>query len=402
MGRRSQGTLALVAALAAAAACAAISALIWATGPRQVPASAVCLVLLVLGWPLSFLAVRSSIGTRSALVPPLASLGLLPFVVLGALWAYDHPIVDAHPRCAVGDLALAVLVPPALLVGVGIAHGWAVVLVSGRRAVRFEALLGSLANVALGAGAAVVVLTLPGALRSADPDEWAARLPVWQEVPPAPAGADGLRIVHSWDSFAPMVRWGGPIEVSSSGQHPLELRRDTQRSLWVVTESVDGSVRPIAAVSDTGLDPLTLSASALRDRSRAIAVPRGWLAEACVGVGAAFAAVALGGWLSRRHRERSSGAEGRHLGGGWIAIADGMPLVHDPAAAALPAGPVVVRLGPATAATYRASGSPASISILARGTCADVDARARSLEAAGHAAALALVLLSCAPLLIAL
>jgi hypothetical protein len=344
------------------------------------PASAVLFALVVATWPVLAWPLRGSFGPRAWMVPPLASLALLPFVVLGAMWAHAQPLVDAVPfKCGTGDMALLLMCVP--IAGGALAVGalWATYVASppGRRGA--DATVRALAVIALAAGTMLAGTSVARSLRGPDADQWAASLPQVADVPESVRSA-------AFEHFA----WSF-----------YDVRRDEARDLWVVTQPSGESRSPVLAMG-CALVPRTIRAADLHG----LAPPVGWVAEATAGVLAAALAIVLARLLARRHLRRCGGLAATHLGEGWIALDDDehpracAPL-HAPEAQALPPGPVVVQVGEAGSAGYRSTGAPSWVRVVAIGTAEAVEDRARSLANVGYTMALAIVALSCAPLAVA-
>jgi endonuclease YncB( thermonuclease family) len=81
-----------------------------------------------------------------------------------------------------------------------------------------------------------------------------------------------------------------------------------------------------------------------------------------------------------------------------VSVGDELAPVHLPALQASAAGPVVVRVVAGPAATYRGTGAPSSVRLVAVGTPESVSDSARSIATVGFVMALAIVALACAPL----
>ncbi len=340
------------------------------------PASAVLVAFVVATWPVLAWPLRAKFGARAGIVPPLASLALVPFVVLGAMWAYAEPIADTSKfRCGTGDMAALMMVVPltggALMVGAL----WARYVASppGRR--RVDRTLQGLAVLAVLGGAASTGLGIERSLRAPDADGWAESLPRVEHPPPgvkeaaAEAGQD----------------------VTEHGSS--EVRRDDADDLWVIIDPRSEGRRPVLV-----LGPALVARTVLPRSLSAVAPPRGWVVEAAFGTVAALLALAASWWLARRHRALASAMPAMHVGGGWIATHEALPPVHVPGLEQRPRGPVFVRPGDTRPATYRTTGAPSTLHVVAFGTRESIDDTARSIVTVGAAMALALVALACAPL----
>jgi hypothetical protein len=338
------------------------------------PASAVLVALVVATWPVLAWPLWKKFGARAGMVAPLASLALVPFLILGAMWAYAEPIADTSRfRCGTGDMAALMLVVP--LAGGALAIGavWARYVASppGRR--RVDATLRALAVFALAAGAVVAGLGVARSLRAPDADGWADALPRVGDPPRE------VKAVATEQLASPLH----------------EVRRDEADDLWVITEPQSGGRKPVLV-----LGPALVPRTVLPRDLKGVAPPRGWVVEAVCGVGAALLALVASSWLARRHRALSSGQPALHLGQGWLSLHEGMPPVHLPGLEHRPAGPAFVRLGGSRPATYRTTGAPSSVRVVAFGTRESVEDAARSIATVGAAMALALSALACAPLLV--
>jgi hypothetical protein len=342
--------------------------------PTGMPASAVLVAFLVATWPLFAWPLRRQFGVRAAIVPPLATLALLPLVVLGALWAHGQPLVDVDRwSFTPGDGVVRLIVLPAAPVALVLGCLWARYVASppGRR--RADATLRGVAALALAAG---TVLTASGVVRSLhapDPDGWASSLPLAPDAPQAL----------------------GSLAFDRCGRTAYDVRRDEPRDLWVVTQTdPDGGGRVPVLALGCALVPRTIAPENLTG----IAPPRGWVAEAGAGVALGLVAIVVALRLAGRHRARRAGVAGMHLGDGWVCVAEDASPVHVTALTGAAPGPVIVGLGPGARATYRDDGGPAWVQFLALGTPEQVEDTARSIATAGYAAALAVVVLACVPL----
>jgi hypothetical protein len=346
------------------------------------PASAVLVALVVATWPVLAWPLRRRFGARAWMVPPLASLALLPFVAFGAMWASGVPVVDAMPfKCGTGDVALLFVALP--LAGAALAVGafWAVYVASPPGRCRVDATLRAAALLAIAGGTALAGTSVARSLRGPDADYWAGSLPRVADVPPEVQAA-------AFEHFA----WSF-----------YDVRRDEARDLWVVTQPSAEGRRPVLALG-CALVPRTILPRDLRG----LAPPVGWVGEAVAGLAAAALALGLARLLARRHLRRMGGVAATHLGEGWIAI-DGddgeggaacAPL-HAQEAVALPPGPVVVRVGGVAPSAYRGTGAPTWVRVVAVGTPSSVEDCARSIVTVGHTMALTIAALSCAPLTVA-
>jgi hypothetical protein len=340
------------------------------------PASAVLVGVLLATWPLLAWPLRERFGVRAAIVPPLTSVALLPFVILGSLWACSRPLVDLEGWksggvALVAAFGIGVLAAGALL----LAYLWACYVASppGRR--RVDATLRALAVLAIGAGAALGAWGVVQSLHGPDADGWAESLPLATHPPEAVSALAFDRL--GWSFY--------------------DIRHDDVRDLWVATAPGRGGAgrTPVLALG-CALVPRTLLPRDLEG----IAPPRGWVAEALGGVTAALVSIAIALGLARRHRRKRAGVPAEHLGGGWLVV-EGAPPVHAPELGAAAPGPVIVQLGASSPPTYRGTGAPASLRVVAAGTIEDVDDTARSIATAGYAVALAIIVLACAPLAVA-
>ena len=317
---------------------------------------------------------RVRYGVRAAIVPPLASLALLPFVVAGALWAYAQPLPELGGWSAVVEHGtVGPTVAGVACSWVLAAFGWAAYVASppGRR--RVDVTLRALAVFAIVGGAALVSWGVLRSRRSPDADAWAASLP---RVSSPPQALESL-------------------VVDRLGRSTYDVRHDEARDLWVVTQAeAGGDGRIPALVLGCALVPREV---APRDLT-GLAPPRAWVLEAAGGVVAGLASVAVALAVARRYRRRRAGVLAEHVGGGWVARDGGSAPLHVPALDASAPGPVVVGLGPSSLPTYRDAGTPGSVRLLVVGTHEDVEDTARSIASVGYAAALAIVLLACAPL----
>jgi hypothetical protein len=338
------------------------------------PASAVLVAFVVATWPVLAWPLLKKYGVRAGMVPPLASLALVPFVILGAMWAYSEPIAETSRfRCGTGDMMALMMVVPLTGLALTIGALWARYIASppGRR--RVDATLRGLAVLALAGGAAVAGLGVVRSVRAPDADGWAQSLPRVDDPP-------------------------REVEIVAAEQHASrvhEIRRDEADGLWVITEPREVGRLPVLV-----LGPALVPRTVLPRDLSGVAPPRGWVVEAACGVVAALLALVASSWLARRHRALASGHAARHVGGGWIAMHEGTPPVHVPGLEQRPAGPLFVRPGDTRPATYRTTGAPASVRVVAFGTVESVEDTARSIATVGAAMALALVALACAPLLV--
>ncbi|HEY1693356.1 MAG TPA: hypothetical protein VGG39_14410 [Polyangiaceae bacterium] len=339
------------------------------------PASAVLVAVLVVTWPLLAWPLRSRFGARAWMIPPLASLALVPFVALFAALAYGEPLVDTdRVRCGLGEMAFVIFLIPCMGGALGVGALWAryVAAPPGRRGV--DATMRVVASCTV---AAAAVLAVHGAFRSMhapDADGWAASLPVDESPPPEVTRT-------AFEHFA----WSF-----------YDVRHDDARGLWVVTRPGGGS-----RVATMALGPALVPRTVLPRDLAGIAPPRGWVVEALGGVAAALAAMALGLAFARRYVRQRSGAEGFHVGDGWVSLAEGTVPLHVPALAAAFPCPVVLRLGATGVATYRTAGAPATAELLTVGTHESVRDVARSIAGIGFVTALAIVALASAPLAVA-
>jgi hypothetical protein len=336
------------------------------------PASAVLVALVVATWPVLAWPLRTRFGVRAGIVPPLASLALVPFMVLGAMWAYEEPIADtSNFRCGTGEMAALMMVVPLACGALTIGALWARYVASppGRR--RVDAMLQRLAVLALLGGTAFAGLAIARSAQAPDADRWAEAMPQIVDPPRE------VRAVATEQLASPFH----------------EIRRDDADDLWVITEPRAEGRKPVLVLGPA-LVPRTVSP---RDLS-GVAPPRGWVVEAVFGVVAAMLALGASSWLARRHRALASAMPAFHVGGGWLATHEGMPPVHVPGLEHRPSGPVFVRPGVARPATYRTTGAPTTVHVVAFGTPESIDDTARSIATVGAAMALALVALACAPL----
>jgi hypothetical protein len=342
------------------------------------PASAVLVALVVATWPVLAWPLRTRFGARAGIVPPLASLALVPFVVLGAMWAYAEPIADTSRfRCGTGEMAALVLIVPLAAGALTIGIVWARYIASppGRR--RVDATLQRLAVLAVLCGSAFTGLAIARSVHAPDADGWAESLPRVD----APPRAVDQAATEARAAVCPMMRC------------PQEVHRDDANDLWVITEPQAEGRRPVLVLGPAVV-PRTVSPRDLTG----VAPPRGWVVEAGSGIVAAVLSLVASWWLARRHRALAAALPALHLGGGWIATHEGMPPVHVPGLEHRPTGPVFVRPGDRRHATYRTTGAPSTLRIVAFGTSESIDDTARSIATVGAAMALALVALACAPL----
>jgi len=340
------------------------------------PASAVLVVVVVAAWPVLAWPLRARFGVRAGMVPPLASLALVPFVAFAAAWARAQPIVDAMPfQCGTGDVALAMLAAPFAGGALVVATLWARYVASPPGRARVDRTLRACAVLAIAAGAVTTAPAIVQAWHAPDADGWADSLPQAQAVP------DAVRTV----AFAGPGLWS-----------LRDVRRDDASDLWVVTRPGPQGRVPVMALGCA----LTRRTIVARDL-RALSAPHGWIAESVGGLAVAALAIVAAGALAARHRRRHAAIEATHLGGGWVATDGGGPpmqtteLLHDAP------GPVLVRLAGGGAPTYRASGLPWQMRVVARGSRESVEDAARSIAAVGYAVALAVTALACAPLAVA-
>jgi hypothetical protein len=339
------------------------------------PASAVLVALVVVTWPLLAWPLREKFGPRAWMVPPLASLALVPFVVLGAMWARAQPVVDAMSwRCGTGDAALVMLAVPTAAAALVFGEFWARYIAAPPGRQRVDATIRALAVLATAGAAALCVPGIARSMHATDSDGWAASLPRVDDVPPAVTAA-------AFEKFA----WSF-----------YDVRHDPERELWVVTQpNIDGR-RPVLA-----LGPALVRRTIFPRDLDGLAPPRGWVAEAVGGVVAAGLALVLATLAARGHRRRASGLAATHLGGGWIALEEeAAPPLHAPEMERAEPGPVIVRPVTADGAAYRTTGAPVAVRVVARGTPESVADAARSLATVGYAMALAIVALACAPLVV--
>lgn len=328
--------------------------------------------LVVATWPLFAWPLRDRFGARAWLVPPLASLALLPFVTAGAMWARAQPVVDAMAfRCGTGDMALVLFAVPAAVVALVVSTLWARYVAAPPGRQRADATIRALAVLALAGGGALVVPAAVRATQVPDADGWAASLPRVGEVPVEVQAA-------AFEHFA----WSF-----------YDVRRDEARGLWVVTLPGDEGRRPVEA-----LGPALIRRTVAARDLEGLAAPRGWILEAAGGLLAAGLAIAMARAAARRFVRRFSGVEATHLGGGWVAVDESGPPLHATELEASEPGPVIVRPVDAGGSGYRGSGAPVAVRVVARGTPANVDDAARSIATTGYAMALAIVVLACAPL----
>jgi hypothetical protein len=340
----------------------------------SIPASAVFLVAAVATWPIFAWEIRGRFGVRAGMVPPLVTLVLLPFVVAGALWAYTRPLVGSPAdKCGTGDMMLLFAVVPLTVAAVVAGVLWAAYVASpgGRR--RADATLRGAAVVVVAGGAVLAASGVVRSIHAPDADGWASSLPQPAVVP------DAVRAT-AFEHFA----WSF-----------YDIRRDEACDLWVVTRPGPEGRTAILALG-CALVPRSVGSRDLAG----IAPPRGWVAEALGGLLAGLASIGLGVVLSRRHTRRLAGRPAMHLGSGWLALDDGSPPLHLPELEPHEAGPVIVRLGEASTASYRTTGAPSVVHVVALGTAESVREIAGSIGTVGYVMALAVVALSCAPLAI--
>lgn len=338
------------------------------------PASAVLVALVVATWPLLAWPLREKFGPRAWMVPPLASLALVPFMVLGAMWARAQPVVDAlSVKCATGDAALVMLAVPTAAAALVFGAFWARYVSAPPGRQRVDATIRALAVLATAGAAALCVPAVARSMHATDADGWAASLPRVDDVPEAVQRA-------AFEHFA----WSF-----------YDVRHDPERELWVVTQPERDRRVPVLA-----LGPALVRRTVTPRDLEGLAPPRGWVGEAIGGVLAAGLTLVLAALASRRHRRRASGLPATHLGGGWIALDDASPPLHAPEMERAEPGPVIVRPVTADGTTYRTTGAPLAVRVVARGTPESVEDVARSLGTVGYAMALALVALACAPLVV--
>jgi hypothetical protein len=265
---------------------------------------------------------------------------------------------------------------PLLIVGALIlATKWARYVASPPGRERVDRTLRTCAVIALAAGAAMTGPALVHAWNAPDADGWASSLPQAESVPEAVRAA----------AFAGPGVWS-----------LRDVRRDEASDLWVVTQPGPEGREPVMALG-CALTPRTI-----RPRDvHGLSAPHGWTAESAAGIAIGLLAILAARALASRHRRRYAGLEATHLGGGWVTVDDGAPPMRTTALLHDPPGPVLVRLAGSGAPTYRASGLPWHVVVVARGTPESVDDTARSIEAVGYAVALAVTALACAPLVVA-
>jgi hypothetical protein len=336
------------------------------------PASAVLVALVVLTWPLFAWPLREKYGARAWMVPPLASLALVPFIVLGAMWARAQPVADAlGVKCGTGDAALLMLAVPTAAAALVFGAFWARYVSAPPGRQRVDATIRALAVLATAGAASLCVPVIVRSAHATDADGWAASLPRVDDVPPAVTAA-------AFEKFA----WSF-----------YDVRHDPVRELWVVTQpGRDGRV-PVLV-----LGPALVRRTVTPRDLDGLAPPRGWVAEAVGGVIAAAFALALARLASRRHLRRRSGLPAMHLGGGWIALSEVAPPLHAPELERAEPGPVIVRPVAAAGGAYRTTGAPLAVRVVVRGTQQSVADAARSIATVGDVMALAIVALACAPL----
>jgi hypothetical protein len=328
----------------------------------------------------------------------------------------SQPLVSSHTRCGTGDIALlflgALAIPvvfalatlaqlcfPFRVRGVHVATSWLAVL------------------------AAMVALVLClWRVRRVAPDEYVGSLEEYpsdsapwfrirydgRPTPEAPSGGCMLSLRQdAYDQSPADLRalqdFGAAHDDSLPGPSTRKLadRCDgivvhLDRGNSVAVVEVPGDTFPgntFALRRDGGIDPTDVRIDQV---SSSLRPPTGWIAS--LGVGALLAlGLALAAVVERRRAEAwRSAIPGTHRGEGWVVFDDHAPPIHFAAAAALPVGPVSVRMGAQPESGYRVHGGVDGSAWIASATLAVILVRAelRSTDLLALAKLVALVTLA--------
>jgi hypothetical protein len=208
---------------------------------------------------------------------------------------------------------------------------------------------------------------------------------------------DGTRVTYERTRSGNCVfAWLGGAAPASDGCTPMQLRHDGARDTWLIegTVPISPGAGPARSIRFKGHEgrPCGFEAD---DLAGALGLPRAWTVGAFAG--ALFGVVCLYLGLRRGKRPLAFDTEGTLSSDGWVTLPGGQTLRLS-GAGPVDAGPVVVRLGAPSTASYRDDASP-SAAAWRPGTLEALHDERQSRAACLLASALCAPLLCGAPLL---
>lgn len=374
--------------------------------------------------------------TLGALAVWLGAAGLAPLFVAGAHWAMSDPLVVSSWRCGTGEMTLLMMAPFGFFFWGFLSTTFAAGLVSGGREKKLRPVIHGVTATCLLGATVILLFAAIRAVKRPDVDVYIDSLPVTATFPPAtesgpladlppedgikprrtipPSTRDNLTLYRSCSvesceiglgdgdpvaagSVTRELYWFGPVDT------PIHVRRDDAHGFVVLEgrsrvafgekyerfESVD-IPRMLRPTKDVSVRLVADSASP----------PLGWIAGGTAGILLVFGLLAL---VLRRHQKLKdllAGSTGMLGDNGWIHFEDGRPTARVSPTARIPSGPVLVRRKASGAGAYRES-KELGAGDIAAGTRATHEEAFSAYAAQISAAALAITVLTSAPLIAA-